>query len=81
LYCTHLVTTTEFAGYAPYLVDDALLTLQICLFEGVTYGALFPERHAIRKMLKMSGSSKINKEAKVGGEGFSEEVIQIECRI
>jgi hypothetical protein len=57
------------------LADIALLALQICLFEGVIAGALFPERHTMRKMLRMSGSSKMEKKAKVGGYGFLIELI------
>jgi hypothetical protein len=56
-----------FAGYTSEFVDFKLITLQICLFEGVTAGALFPERHTMRKMLRMSGSNKIDKKASING--------------
>jgi hypothetical protein len=56
-----------FASYASQLVDVVLLTLQICLFEDATAGALFPERHTMMKMLRMSGSSKIDKKTRFDG--------------
>jgi hypothetical protein len=44
-YAFQLVDVTLLAGYAFQLVDVALLALLICLLEGVTAGALFPETH------------------------------------